>query len=328
MSTSQFKIFTSNDLNAPVLNGLSGSLVDVFNYCLVSGSGWLQPSASINDCAIYQQPSGSKCILYVNDNKPNVSAAGQEAWLTGWETLSNMTAPCGTGSAQFPLIGQLLVSGHYVSRKSSVASNAPRAWIMFSDDRTFYFFNKTLDIDDGMYTSIFFGDIFSLVGKEDTIKCMLSSRTYENLSSNNGLYDQNDLITYPVTYNLATYNAGVNMVMSRNMGGIYTCPLVSRLGAFDMAISTNTSYPYAPMNGVVNLMNNIIIRPLIVWEPGNGIRGRMRGMYHIPCSVGLLPDGAIYTATGENLGKTFQIISRGMNNGFWVIEISNTLETN
>ena len=73
---------------------------------------------------------------------------------------------------------------------------------------------------------------------------------------------------------------------------------------------------------------SIYMRPLSIWEPGAGIRGRLRGVYHIPSPANLFPDGCTFGGTNELSGKTFQIVSKGYNSGFWAIETSNTVETN
>jgi hypothetical protein len=334
MPSSQFKIFTSNDLGAPQLNGFSGSLIDVLDYCLISGSGWLQPSASVhfsssvNNIGIYQQPSGSGCILYVNDARPNATSLGQEAWVTGWENLTTMSVPCGTGSAQFPMFGQLLVSGHYVVRKSAAATSVQRQWVMFVDSYTFYFFNKSGDTAD-TYTSLFFGDVYSFVGPTDRIKCMISSRTAENVG-NATSQDQNDMIVLPSLTTITTAgNAGYNMVMGRNAGGRYVSEYVGKMGAYDYVGTSVPSNGYMPMAGVLHSGDGQMhMRPISIWSPGNGLRGRMRGMYSIPVAYSRFPDGSVFNATGEFAGKTFMIINKGYNSGFWVIEISNTVETN
>ena len=215
MATSQFKVFSSGDLNSPQLTGLSGSLTNVLTYCLVSGSGWLQPSASINNLSIYQQPSGSKCFLYVNDNSPNAGALGQEAWATGWENLTTMSAPVGTGSGQFPLPSQVLTTGHYVIRKSQTATNRPRNWTMYADAYTFYFFTLPEDTHT-YYSALFFGDFYSSQPSVDEIRCFIWGRTVENTSAPT-TQDQVDIMTFPIF--AGGLGTGASGIAARAMNG-------------------------------------------------------------------------------------------------------------
>jgi hypothetical protein len=54
----------------------------------------------------------------------------------------------------------------------------------------------------------------------------------------------------------------------------------------------------------------------------------MRGMYHLCHPITSFADGQVFSGANEYAGKTFQIIKQGPNAGMWVIETSNTVETN
>jgi hypothetical protein len=340
MATSQFRVFTNNDVGAPQLNGLSGSLINVLTWCLVTGSGWLQPSGSISylnsnvaNLGIFQQPSGSGCILYVNDASPHATALGQEAWVTGWENVSTMSVPCGTGSGQFPRPEQLLGSGHYVVRKSSAATTAKRDWIMYVDPYTFYFFNLSLD-SVGVYTSLFFGDYYSLNYKIDPKPCFISARAIENTAAVTS-QDANDQISLPQYGGIGGVNVGCGGVTVRTSGMLRNPTWIYKLGDWGKASVGYNSQNYYPMLGIIppiNLVdNNMYICPLSVWQGstvGGMIRGRFRGMYHMCHPIANFTDGQIISGSGNFTGKVFQIVKTGTNGGFWTIEISNTLETN
>jgi hypothetical protein len=332
---SQFKVFTNNDLNAPVLNGLTGSLINILNYCLITGSGWLQPSASVANCAIYQQPSGSNCILYINDNGPS-AVIGQEAWATGWEVLTSMGKPCGTGSGQFPRPEQLLTDGRFVVRKSNTANNVSREWVMFSDDRTFYFFAKTVDTNAYVYAPLFFGDFYTSNYSMDPKPCFLSAKTTDN-QGNSSAYEHNDQISYAQMVTTTTDRSvgGLGGITPRTCGTMKYPAWIFKLGDMTKAFNSYTGANYDSMHGVVNVIgqidNTMYICPLTVWQGnlnGGMIRGRFRGMYHIPSATSFFVDGQIIVGTQEHQGKMFQIIKPGINDGMWVIEISDTLETN
>jgi hypothetical protein len=328
MSTSQFKIFSSGDVGAPQLNGLSGSLLNVLEYCLVTGSGWLQPYNRINNLDVFQQPSGSKCILYVNDNNPSDGQLGRESWVTGWETLTTMSAPCGTGSTQFPTPAQSLTSGHFIVRKSSTNDRTTRCWLMFADAYTFYFFSLPEDVHN-CYSGLFFGDFFSPRPDIDTNRCFLWARNGEGVT-NNGLYDQTDTSCNPISVGGAT--TGCSGVACKTVSGTYSSAWIGKLGDISKHNSSNSSYTWQPTCGDIPLPNpfnnDIIVTPLLVWESGNCIRGNFRGMYYLNHFISQFYDGQKIIGSNENNGKTFQIVTPGLNFGMWAIETSNTVETN
>lgn len=348
---SQFKVISNIDAGAPILTGFSGSLINVLNFALVSGSGWLQPSASVkysgsvDTLAVYQQPSGSRCVLFINDAAPHGTALGKEAWATGWEyvtemTSSNTTASIGVGYGQFPSTGILTVTsnnGHITIVKSNTADNTiERPWFMFVDDYTFYLF-----IDNGVsntgYESFFFGDIFSLQGPGDVEKCMIQGRLSDNIPTTAG-NNQNDSITTFV-HTITTMGQGSSGFINRTSDGRFLSNWICKQGDIGKALSVvvNTTDTYPPMAGFVGCPNgtdkSIYLSPVSVVEVFGGttnpcLRGRMRGMYHVCHPIAVFADGFIFNGTGENYGKMFQIIKKGPNNGMWCIEISNTVETN
>jgi hypothetical protein len=334
MPTNQFRMFSSGDVGSPQLNGLSGSLINVLTWCLVTGSGWLQPSASVLNIsnapiiAIYKQPSGSGCTLYINDGGPNATAVGKEAWATGWENVSTMSVPCGTGSNQFPKFGQLLTSGHYVIRKNSVATNVPVNWTMYVDDRTFYFFTLPEDTHT-YYSTFFFGDFYSTNPSVDTNTCFIEGRTSENVGAASS-QEQTDIITYLMAAGGAT--TGASGMAAKTYGGLSTAAWIGKLGDFTKTGETSPSSYYHEMTGIMPtpnpFQNDIIITPLLVWEPGKCIRGRYRGLYYLPHPISQFYDGQILSGSNEQYGKIFQLVKCGQNAGMWAVEISNTLETN
>ena len=335
MALSQFKLFSSMDTNAPILNGVTGSLIPVLNYCLINGTGWIQPSASfsfnnpsVNNIAVYQQPSGSICILYVNDAGPG-AALGKEAQVKGWDSLITMSAPFGTGSNEFPRFGQLLTNGHITVAKSATANTTVnRPWYMFADAYTFYLFILSGDTA-GTYQSLFFGDIFSLQGPSDTQKCQIQGRMTDN--SPTSTTDQNDIIT-GLTLSFTAVAQGSSGFINRTCGGVALSNWISKLG--DMSKTTTPATTLA-MAGTLPCPNSsdksIYMVPIFISEAFGTVvqlRGRMRGMYHICHPIASFYDGQMFYGTGEYFGKTFMVIKQGFNGGMWCIETSPTIETN
>jgi len=220
MATSQFTIYSSNDYGAPVLNGLTGSLLAVLNACLVTGygtgqyykapAGWLKPFGDVSPHLLgvpsiggFTMPSGSKLSLFVNDGGYPSGATGQEASICGWEQLTNPsgsvvgTAPgnlsgsIGGGYGQFPHLNQVasaycLAGGRLVWRKSNTATAYPRQWFVWADAHTFYIFMAAgaLSATEWSGTNTYycghFGDIFSLRGTDDKYRCLLIGRALDN----------------------------------------------------------------------------------------------------------------------------------------------------
>lgn len=327
----QFTVYKYGDLNAPVLNGTNGSVLNVLDYCLVTGSKWTKPFPNSASIGCYKQPSGSQCTLFIHDASPNGTAGAKEAWATGWELLTTMSAPCGTGSGQFPTPSQLLTSGHFVIRKSNTADSVARPWVMYADAYTFYFFYQAGDTA-GIYFSTFFGDIYSLNSTVDTYRCQLSGRVIEN-TANGTTQDQNDVMAY----GLATGGAqtGTSGVMPRTAGGRGPAVWIVKMGDWAKSSAANVGANFVALSGIVPCPNptdnSVLMCPLSIWEVAGysgGIRGRMRGLYHVPHPLANFSDGQIFNGANEYSGKQFQIVKTGPNSGFWAVEISNTLETN
>jgi len=189
MATSQFTIYTSGDSGAPILYGSTGSIILIFDSCLVNGygtkpgAGWTKPLPNTGSGAFtasygcWQQPTGSAMTLFVNDNAPNATPLYKEAWATGWESLTDFSASTttcvGSGSGQFPIPAQLLTNGHVVIRKSVTSdSSSVRSWILAADSSSFYFWAATSDTA-GMYYGFGFGDIYSFkTSSVDAYKCI------------------------------------------------------------------------------------------------------------------------------------------------------------
>jgi hypothetical protein len=335
MSTSQFRIFKSTDPGAPSLFGTTGSLVTVLDYCLITGSGWIKPfpntssfvaNATANDYACWQQPTGSGgtgsagMTLFVNDGAPNGTALYKEAWATGWEVLTSLSASVtngvGTGSGQFPLPGQLLTTGHVVIRKSTTSDGTnARPWIITADSSSFYLFVSTGDTAN-TYFGFGFGDVYSFKsGSNDAYRCIIIGRSAENSTAagNEGM----DLLSALATGTTGTF-------MARTFGGAGSSITASKSGDSVKGSSTtllgNLYYPNSTDNAFYS-------SPIWVAE-GSNIRGQLRGMYQILHPIANFLDGTNYTGSADFNGKTFTIVKTTPNSGLYLIETSNTLLTN
>jgi len=371
MATSQFTIYSSSDVGGPgLMTGWSGSLIRILDACLVDGysgktkAGWTHPianSASFGPTSVYacyKPPSGSMMTLFVNDNFPNITALGREAWLTGWENMTSLcnTTPVlnvGAGTGQFPTPAQQLTTGHVVCRKSSLSDNTTgHYWVMFADAYTFYLCIQTGDTT-GYYYSVTFGDVFSFKGSTDAYRCLLIGRVVENVagvgnttSGNNPATSTNDSFAaswgdFPSgggSYNvfLPIYLPG--HFMPRTFGGGGASINVGK--TFDMSKASSSGfvgngqrYGLVPMYGFLQTPNgsdnSLYISPVTIHDPLSlSLRGRMRGFWFVAHPIINFSDGQTFQGAGDYAGKTFMIVKTDPTGGFFAIETSNTVETN
>jgi hypothetical protein len=359
MANSTFTLYSSGDAGSPALTGLTGSLITLLDACLVTGygskasAGWSKPIANINSGSVgvvgcYKNASGSAMTLVVNDSAPNATAAGKEAWMTGWESLAGITGSSkeGAGTGQFPTPAQLLTTGHVVCRKSTTADNAVRTWQVFADQNTFYLSISTNDVI-GTYYSVMFGDIFSLKGNTDLYRCILIGRAAENSTggstagSNAGTPDCFDACFYRSDISNTTALIGSGMdghYMPRSFGGGGSSIKVGKTMDMSVAINSGISifntqgnpFPFAGAIQTPNTPDNTLyLSPIRISEPGSGtIRGRLRGFFQICHPASSFSDGQTFAGGGDYAGKSFIIVKQGTNAGFWAMETSNTVETN
>ncbi len=354
MATSQFRIYQSSDAGGPgSIYGSSGSLITILDACLVNGytghptAGWSKPianSASVYAC--YQNSSGSGMTLFVNDFNPNGTAAGEEAWCTGWESITNLAptvsgSNVGAGYGQFPTPTQLLTTGHGVWRKSATSDlTTPRPWIMFADQYTFYLFILTGDSTATTYFPACFGDIFSLHGTADRYRCFIAGRQGVNsitLANGEGMDSLMSpwsiaAIAYPPS-GVAVTNCG--RYMPRTWGGGGTSAPITAVGDFSVVTPASPSANNfaCALQGALPTPNgpdnSYYVAPLRVSEISTGVmRGRFRGLYQVCHPSSQFSDGQVFAGSGDYAGKTFQIIKQGITLGFWAVETSNTVETN
>lgn len=324
MAISQYNYYNSGDASAPQVNGTAGSLISVLDACLVTGygaktaAGWSHPVATASNVASYQQGAGSGLSLVVNDNGPNATAAGKEAWAIGWEHVTAVTAPSGVGTGQFPSPVQA-VSGHVVWRKSTSADTTSRAWQMWADASTFNLWvsgGDSATLQEGMI----FGDIFSMGGATDIFRCFILGKEIENSSSSG---------VTAATHIASTAVAG--HYMARSFGGGGSSVQVGKHGDAAKAGSLTL------LTGLLQSPNapddSYYMGPVWIHDPaGNVIRGRLRGVYQMCHPPAGFSDGQTFAGSNDYAGKTFQIMKGAASGGtsglIWVYETSATLETN
>ncbi len=327
MAVSQFTIYRSTDPGAVagsiVLNGNAGSLITVLDACLINGytgkaaAGWTRPVVTASNIASYKQGAGSLFGFVLNDATPDGTALGKEAWATGWETVAGVGSPVGSGTNQFPSTAQLLTTGHVVIRKSTATGATARDWVVFADSRTCYLFILSGDTA-GTYYGFMFGDIFSVLSTSDLYSCAIIGRNVVNgaLAANEGM----DLFS-------TLSSAVVGNFVARSYGGAVGSTTIGKHG--DATKGSGTS-----LLGTIQYPNpedsDIYLSPIWVVENGGPtIRGRLRGLYQVLHAIANFTDGQTLVAnTGDYNGKSFVFIKQTINAGIYLMETSNTVETN
>ena len=346
----RFSVYESSELNAPQLNGLTGSLVALLDAVLVNGYGtrqplgWLKPlpnDSLTGSLGCWQQPSGSGMILYINDNAPtgSIIGAGREAWATGYETILGLTSSIypttGTGSGQFPQASQTfgtvaaggVLSGSVWWRKSTSADDVRRYWILFGDAYTFYLFVQTGDTT-GTFYGYWFGDFYSF--RHDPYRCTLHGRCANQTNALTYRMDGSDSGTFPTATTM--YMDWVSRSWTGVPGGYVVNKIIdSGKASFAFEASTapgGNSAPIAPFAGGVPLTDQLFIQQVALSETNGVLRGKYRGMYHLCHPLDGLNNGMIITGSNEQMGKYFRLVKPGPYRGGWLMEISDTLDTN
>lgn len=144
------RVYTSNDTSAPVLANVAGSLISLFDACLVTGygsktpAGWTKEYSGTNK-AVYKQGTGSNGFYLRVDDSGTTTAR-----VVGYEAMTDVD----TGTNPFPTAAQL--SGGVYWFKCETATSRP--WLLVATERAFYFYS----VYSASYSSsplVFFGDI-------------------------------------------------------------------------------------------------------------------------------------------------------------------------
>ena len=327
-----FTIYSSSDSGAPTLNGLTGSLLSVLDACLVNGygtkiaAGWTKPLPNTSSYGCYKQGTGSLFYLFAYDAGSG-SAAGTEAQMSGWDSITSIVNGSVTGNNPFPTYGQLTIgpgtgsaSGAVIYRKSIAPNATARTWIVFADSSSLYMFSISGD-SGGTYTGFSFGDFYSLrSGSVDTSRCLIIGRSV--ISSSTITSDKLDVLS---TSNPMTATAG--HFAAHTFSGASGSITLSKHGD---GIKGGAS---GSLCGVIQYLNSVdnglYISPVWIVETAiASVRGRMRGFYHLCHPTSSFTDGQVFSGSGDFPNRTFRVIVPTGNNGAYFMETSDTLETN
>lgn len=180
-------VYKSTDPDAPVLNGLQGSLITVLDACLVSGygsspgAGWTKEFSAANQ-AIYRMGFGgtsNRHYLRVNDASPAM-ASSRFAELFGHPTVSSLAQSNEVNVVRYPS----LAVGNARVYKSSVADAGSRAWLLVATPKAVWMFitpSQTIYGVDGWFegansldnNGFFFGEYEKYFSGHDDNVCLM-----------------------------------------------------------------------------------------------------------------------------------------------------------
>lgn len=334
-----FTIYSSTDSGAPSLTGVTGSLLSVLDAILVNGygskiaAGWTKPFGNTSSYGTYKLGNGTTSSLFVYDAGSG-SQAGAEALMTGWTSISGITSGSVTGSNPYPAyvqhsngFGARGNAGALILRKSTATTAVARTWIAFADSASLYFFTKPADpgtFASNRYSAFFFGDFYSLrSGSLDPSRCMIIGRI--NPSSSAVADDRMDVLN--------TVALGINISVTGHFaanffGGTSSSVAMGKHG--EGAKSANSTVLTGTVPFLNTCDNGLYISPLYLMDAANShYRGRMRGFWHILHASGSVSDGQQLTGSaGDFPGRTFQVVASSANAAMYLMETSDTLETN
>jgi len=334
MANSQFTFYYSSDAGATgsyVINGQTGSLLNVLNKCLVEGyagkpaAGWTKPFPDTASVGCFMQGSAldgaNNACLHVHDGGPG-AGVGIEARITGWDNIVSVFNGAVSGSGQFPLLYQIAIgSGALVVRKSINASALARPWIVAADSRSVYMFIQTGD-SVGVYYSWMFGDIYSYKSPSvgiDTNRQVIIGRYSENTS------DVNTYARLDKTSLIGTVNAG--HFASRTFSGLGPSITLSKHGDWSKAAGSTGLVGIVPFpNGPDSA--TYLSRVWVGENLSSMLRGHMRGFWFWCHPAANATDLQPITGSGTLAGRTFLTIKSSEAAGVYVMETSNTIETN
>lgn len=304
-------VYNSTDGSAPVLTNANGSLINLFDKCLVTGygakaaAGWTKPYTGTTLAVFKQGTGGNNRYMRVFDGGLQADASNRRVNVRGYEAMTAVS----TGTNPFPTTTQVTGNGMNYPYINLSAGSAP-IWTLYA---TPSFFILLVDVypTNTYYEMMAFGTFFS----------DKSGDTF------------NDVI---IANPSSTGNGGWGGQRTEGNGIFVTRNDQGTVGAKDSAL--RSTYDYSG-GGYVGQGNSAFIYPNrvqasllqsqpVIWSDGYP-RGRIPGLWetlHTPASVGGM--GTTWSGAGSLAGKAFKLfgaLSPAYIGGAWpVIETSDT----
>jgi len=316
------RLYRSSDASAPTLDGQAGSLITVLDACLVNGygvlpaAGWTKAFSGTNQ-GDYRMGAGLQYYMSINDNAPG-AGTGKEARVRGYEAMTALA----TGTNPFPTAAQA-TNGLFI-RKSNTADATARTWVVLADQRTVFMFVLTTD-SAGVYLAWTFGEIFSKKSVTDVGGAILIARVTENSAAITSGVEVMDTQQCPISSTIAGH------YLARDVAATVGAIACGKVG--DVASTVNAAALQA-LIGIVALTNpadnRIKLGPLNVTHisGGNTDRGRLRGLWHFCHPLTGVSDRDTFSGGDDIAGRAFLLLKQGGGGGVYILETSDTWDTN
>lgn len=290
------KVYKSTDANAPVLNVLSGSAVDLIRAICVTGYGdkpplgWVEVFSKPGVIVIRQAESavGNRLFYRIDDTVSATWAGRRKFAIDMYESMSDVDTGIGR-------------TGRLYVYKTSVDNTSAREWIIIGDSAGFYMQTKSNpDYQTyGVYELTYTGSGVPL----------FSSDAWLSIIS--GIPDD-DLYASTLPYlhgpNETTSFRKESLQIARNMAGTIS-PIRERLrlnGGFHLQKNMGNLGPLYPVEGQL-----LYTQPMLGDGIANTMRGYLPGLFCPEHSSGL-SDGDIITTDGKSL----MVLKGGANIGY------------
>lgn len=294
--------FNYQSPDAPSLTSAAGTLINVLDYCLVTGMGWEKVFTGTN-VATYRAPTGNRFYLGVTDT------TGTSARIRGFETATAAGTVEANGTGDFPTDAQLSGGNYFWKNNSSSAAD----WAFFSDGLMFYLTVLTTGSSYGNMMA--FGD-FITYGAIDIFNTIIFGENSSDSNAATGLAQEVGTTATICYKTIARPYTQIGGSVLAHMLGDYTKSGATTFGA------GGTPFP----NPITNTLD---IGSVEILENRTLIRGRMPGLY-FPKHNRPLAHNAVVSGSGALAGKQF--VARTINSGTstfgqMFFEISDTWRT-
>lgn len=308
-------IFRSTDASAPALNGNAGSLVNVLDWCLDTGTnagalGWGIAFTAANK-RVYRAPAGVRHYLDVDDSGPDATALGRNARCRGYEVMTAV----GTGTGPFPTVAQAATPVGIV--KSTATGTTARPWLLIGDDRTFHLFvaagltdppTLATNLWDGVLT---FGEFLSaLTGDLYRSTLGYSSGTSTAVVGAKAaltMFGGQSASSAALQVTPRSYPGTGGAIWNTIIGNFAYTP--SGNGGVSDTVCGAFAFPNAVDGGLYMNALDLAERGSAATPAGpTSFRGRVRGLYQPAHLTTIMNDQDTFTGVGDFAGRTFMIL--------------------
>lgn len=314
------RVYRSTDAGAPSIGRSLGSLITLFDACLVDGYGakaslgWTREFSATNT-VVYRMAEGTRMYMRLQDDQHVDYISGTKWYFgfgaTGVDTVLDQWTP---------------QTSLYINKPDTTANGG--AWMLVGDGSRFWLFT-TRDGWGGAYSSVFFGDLISCAASPSTdrgkamVMAPVSAPTAQTPPGSGYEYAPGGGTEFGVLP--GHYLVG-------DLAGLCVAPYGIQVGKCTSLPFLRGLLPYpSTISGGVACSPFYVGTVLNKLSTGTDLRGLVPGWY-APYAAGALftpPDGTQFTySQGQMAGKTLEVIRVYMNQSntyqTMLIEVSDT----